>query len=314
MGTIKGQKMSNAVSRREFLSGALSLLGATGAQSTSALSPEPVLEQVTIYIDNLPLALKGFRIGFLTDIHLSAYLPPDLLENALSMISEQRPDLVLFGGDYLWEPKEMLRQLFPVHRPHLLGEGSSKLREIIYHDLMRIIRERLPVGQRIAAVLGNHDHWLGEHHAIRAFQDAQIPLLRNHYFSVTHDGAKIEIYGCDDYLTGYPRLPTPKQDSAIRILLTHNPDLLPWFFSEITNPYHLAMMGHTHGGQVCPLPGVALSYGVRHREFAIGLNQGAYGCQCYTSRGIGWVALPIRVNCPPEVTLFTLMPSNLKSV
>ena len=73
----------------------------------------------------------------------------------------------------------------------------------------------------------------------------------------------------------------------------------------------LMMSGHTHGGQIrFPLlgaPHVDSSYGQRYVR---GLNRTApeqgTPMQVYTTRGIGTVLLPVRLDCPPEIVLYTL--------
>lgn len=37
-------------------------------------------------------------------------------------------------------------------------------------------------------------------------------------------------------------------------------------------------------------------------------NYGNEGNRLYVNRGIGFSVLPLRLNCPPELTLFTLRP------
>jgi predicted MPP superfamily phosphohydrolase len=68
------------------------------------------------------------------------------------------------------------------------------------------------------------------------------------------------------------------------------------------------LAGHSHGGQVrFPLVG-ALSLPPGAKKYVEGLyNVG--GMQLYVNRGIGTVGLPFRLNCPPEITLFTLRPA-----
>ncbi|HEX9198436.1 MAG TPA: metallophosphoesterase, partial [Acidobacteriaceae bacterium] len=63
--------------------------------------------------------------------------------------------------------------------------------------------------------------------------------------------------------------------------------------------------GHSHGGQVrLPFIGpVILPFG--GRKYVEGLFR-LDRMQLYVNRGIGAVGLPIRLNCPPEITLFTL--------
>ncbi len=74
------------------------------------------------------------------------------------------------------------------------------------------------------------------------------------------------------------------------------------------------MAGHTHGGQVrIPfLPEWSwLTYAVEDEVHADGWidGYGAPGNRLYVNRGIGFGTAPIRVNCPPEVTVFTLRPA-----
>ncbi|MEZ4690036.1 MAG: hypothetical protein R3A12_07590 [Ignavibacteria bacterium] len=70
----------------------------------------------------------------------------------------------------------------------------------------------------------------------------------------------------------------------------------------------LIFSGHTHGGQV-----VLASFGDLNISFAGAVSKyisGLYrsgNSQMYISRGIGSVALPIRFNCPPEITKITLI-------
>jgi len=65
------------------------------------------------------------------------------------------------------------------------------------------------------------------------------------------------------------------------------------------------LAGHTHGGQVrlpflgaLVLPPMGKNYAEGH--FQIG------HMQLYVNRGIGTVGVPFRLNCPPEITIFTL--------
>jgi len=68
------------------------------------------------------------------------------------------------------------------------------------------------------------------------------------------------------------------------------------------------LSGHTHGGQIV-LPGVGA---VAARNFPIISGVGGRDrTTAFVSRGVGTVYVPIRINCPPEVALLTLQPSEL---
>ena len=63
------------------------------------------------------------------------------------------------------------------------------------------------------------------------------------------------------------------------------------------------LSGHTHGGQVV-LPGVG-ALAARKFPVASGLAQ-QDNTSMFVSRGIGTVYAPVRIGCPPEVSIVTL--------
>ena len=66
------------------------------------------------------------------------------------------------------------------------------------------------------------------------------------------------------------------------------------------------LSGHTHGGQIC-LPGsIPIILEARMpRRFGAGAWRHA-DMQGYTSVGAGTCIVPVRLNCPPEITLHRL--------
>jgi predicted MPP superfamily phosphohydrolase len=89
------------------------------------------------------------------------------------------------------------------------------------------------------------------------------------------------------------------------VLLCHK----PYGFDNIAQrDVDLVLSGHTHGGQVVPV-----KIGSFNLSFAGLLSKYIEGhykigkANMYVSRGIGTVALPIRINCPPEITKITLV-------
>ncbi|MCU0255951.1 MAG: hypothetical protein MUF60_04350, partial [Vicinamibacterales bacterium] len=86
-----------------------------------------------------------------------------------------------------------------------------------------------------------------------------------------------------------------------RLLLAHDPRR----FREAQElGFPLLLSGHTHGGQIV-VPGLGA---VAARKFPVAsgaLRQG--GTTLFGSRGVGPVYVPVRLNCPPEVSLLTLV-------
>lgn len=137
---------------------------------------------------------------------------------------------------------------------------------------------------------------------------AGIQVLLNTVFPVERQGKRLLVLGSDDYWTGIPStsaMPDKKEPGQVRIVLSHNPDYLSHLLEKTRFEFDLGLSGHTHGGQIkLPLIG-ALHYNIKDQRFAEGLFSHPRAVT-YTSRGIGVVGLPIRINCPPEVNVFTL--------
>ena len=88
------------------------------------------------------------------------------------------------------------------------------------------------------------------------------------------------------------------------MLLCHK----PYYLEEAAElGLDLMVSGHTHGGQIV----LARIFNTVITPAALisGYIEGLYrldATQMYITRGIGTVGLPIRVNCPPEITVLTL--------
>lgn len=301
------------LTRRQFLTlGACSLAGAcagAGYTFAHATTSDLTFEHVKVRVATLPAVFQGFRIGFLSDIHLGDYLPNEMIERAVKLLADEGIDILLLGGDYLWVPGNDGFRLGPTLNPEF-----EKLR---MRDKPRAIFERLcdllktfhpPHG--IHAIFGNHDRWVNPYECRRAFDVHKINLLVNGVFNVSRDDAQLRVIGLDDYWTGIPRfpeLPEKRNGHEVRVLLSHNPDLFEELFGSGNHGIDLGLAGHTHGGQIVfPLIG-ALTYNIRHTQYRSGMYTHPSGVPCYTTRGLGVVEMPLRVNCPPEVTLFELI-------
>jgi predicted MPP superfamily phosphohydrolase len=99
-----------------------------------------------------------------------------------------------------------------------------------------------------------------------------------------------------------PNTPRRVPSNEAVILLAHEPD----FADEAAKfPIDLQLSGHSHGGQVripllppLYLPKMARKYvwGTYH----VG------PLTLYTTAGLGTIGVPMRLNCPSEITLLTL--------
>jgi hypothetical protein len=143
---------------------------------------------------------------------------------------------------------------------------------------------------------------------IHALSSHGIPVLRNRSMPVEQNGSRIWLSGLDSIWEG-----DPDMDLALRgvpsdelvVLLVHEPD----FADEAAYyPVDIQLSGHSHGGQVW-IPGIGAPWlPMLARKYPRGLHRiGAL--TLYTNMGLGTIRLPIRLNCPPEITLFTLRAS-----
>jgi predicted MPP superfamily phosphohydrolase len=141
-----------------------------------------------------------------------------------------------------------------------------------------------------------------------ALEAENIRVLANQSEAVEHDGARIWLAGVNDVLSKTADLNktlrrVPPAEAVV--LLAHEPD----FADEVARfPVDLQLSGHSHGGQIripllppLYLPALAKKY--VWGQYQVG------PLALYTNAGLGTVDVPIRFNCPAEITLLTLHPS-----
>ena len=139
-------------------------------------------------------------------------------------------------------------------------------------------------------------------------REAHVTLLCNEVRTVDAGGTRVCVGGLDDLNYGAPDLQraVPRGEAdGLAILLSHAPlaaRLLPR-----GHGVDLVLCGHTHGGQVR----VPLLWRLLLPAASGGFVSGLYrtnGTWLYVSRGFGGVGpVPLRLDCPPEVTFFRVL-------
>ncbi len=280
------------LTRRRFLQWMAGLFFSSGAVYgyTRAIEPRWVdIERVALRIPELPEQLAGKTIAQLSDIHLSEYTDPAWLQQAITQVNQLAPDWLFLTGDYV---------------------GTEA------HAAQGLIEPLCQVQMPTFAVYGNHDYWSDIGVVTAALRETPVQILRN---QATQLAADLWLAGVDDLWSGAPDLSTTLRAvprGARTLLLAHEPD----FFDQVVAaaaPIAVQFSGHSHGGQVrlpTLVPGedgrytyapILPKYG---RRYPIGLRQ-IGNRQVYTNRGLGVWPLPFRLNCRPEITLFTLLPA-----
>jgi uncharacterized protein len=277
------------------------------------------VDRLTCTIADLPPALDGMTVVQMSDFHYDGLLlSEDLLREAIVATNQANPDLIFLTGDFISHAPGPIAQLAPQ---------------------LQALRSRYGT----FAVLGNHDllNPRSRTQITEALTEAEITVLWNQV--VYPCGPEVAIVGMPDFWAKAFD-PEPLFESIPptipRLVLSHNPDsaavLQKWRVD-------LQFSGHTHGGQIV-IPGignmsalVAQQYDhlpqmlktalpilrtatrvVEHWEWASGWHQVGplqpHGQnQLYVNRGLGTYP-PGRLFCPPEVTVITLVRSQINAI
>jgi hypothetical protein len=276
-----------AMSRRDFLKfGGVALAGGL-ATSVAFLrindeASHPVIDRLVIPIKELPAALEGFTIVQLSDIHLYPLTQPETVHRAVELANSLNPDVTVLTGDYVWNELDAIHELAPI----LSGLNAR---------------------QGVFLTLGNHDYWTDAAVIQSASEQERLPVLVNQGVPLSQGGSRVFLGGLDDGWSGHPDLERTLEGARpddVVILLCHEPDLADLYHKD--GRIALQISGHTHAGQI-RLPGIgALVHPYLGEIYEMGLYQ-VGEMWLYTNRGIGCISEPVRFNCPPEVTEFTLV-------
>jgi len=283
---------SNSMTRRSFVRGAGFLataivLGACSDALATALEA-PVIEYVDIRMPRLPQAFDGFRIVQLSDLHYDPFLDGSIIQSATAKTNELKPDLVVLTGDY-------------VTRHKVYGRRHSARGAEPCGRLLQEIQSRLGT----FAVLGNHDVMTDANFVTAALESNGVHVLRNVSVPFERERTRIWLAGVDDVFAKHNDLDRtlkniPRGESTI--VLVHEPD-----YADVTSrkEVDLQLSGHSHGGQV-RLPFIGAPYlPPLARKYPWGLRK-VRNLLVYTNRGLGTIGIPLRLNCPPEITVVTL--------
>ena len=286
------------ITRRNFIRictlGLLSIIGAKGFLNSRNLE----LIKREVGLKRLPYAFEGLKVGQITDIHAGPLVPQKLIKEGVDIIMANRPDMIILTGDFVSGATKFLWTSY----------GGFKQRHYDY-CMEELGRLNAPLG--VFAVLGNHDFWSGQEVALKiagGLEDIGVQVLRNKAIPIERKGQFLYLIGVDDYWEGsYNLLSALKNvpEDACRILLSHNPDVNE-DIENLNERIDFIISGHTHGGQiVIPFVGALYIPSSFGQKYLAGLVKDQER-QTYISRGLGLFFAPIRINCPPDVSLLTL--------
>ncbi|MBT2683578.1 metallophosphoesterase [Bacillus sp. ISL-37] len=286
--------MSEQITRRTFIKRAVGTLLTAGGLGTGsyfyAREVEPRMLDITRHtIKNaaLPSGFNGVRVIQFSDTHIGFQYTMEQLKQLITKINKLKPDLIVFTGDLLDDPRHFTEK--------------NKL-------ISMLSNLDAPLGK--FAVYGNHDHGgYGSDLYKQIMEQSGFTLLLNTSANIKLlDGSSIWIAGIDDAMLGKPdlnasmaKIPT----NSYTILLSHAPDKAE---EAAQFPIQMQMSGHSHGGQIqVPFYGplVTPPFAEKYVEgfYTVGSND---GLTLYVNRGLGTTRLPFRFLSQPELAIFTL--------
>ena len=226
----------------------------------------------------IPKAFDGFTILQLSDLHTDISRPA--MAHLPVLLQDLDYDLCVLTGDY---------------RGQTFGPYEETLAAM----------ERLcaQLKNPVYGVLGNHDTIC----MMPGLEQMGIRMLLNECETIERKDGRIHLAGIDD-AHFYRADNIEKAASAIprdefSILLSHTPEI---YRQAAHADFDVLLSGHTHGGQICLPGGIPITLDSvlpRHMGSGAWRYRDMIG---YTSVGAGSSVVPVRFNCPPEITLHRL--------
>ncbi len=231
-----------------------------------------------VMFKELPPLFDGFTILHLSDMHVD--MNEAAMQRMIELVGDMRYDLCVLTGDY---------------RGKNFGPFEATLNGVA--------RVRAHLKEPVYGVLGDHDTI----QMVPGLEAMGIRMLLNESGVIVRGDQQIYLAGIDD---AHCFKADDIEKAALRIphgefsiLLSHTPEI---YRQAAHADFNLLLSGHTHGGQIC-LPGSIpiILDAVLPRRMGAGAWQ-YHDMAGYTSVGAGSSVVPVRLNCPPEITLHCL--------
>lgn len=208
-------------------------------------------------------------------------------EQVLASVEKTQPHFILLTGDLVNTTDASLEPL------------ETLLRGLVEADIPRFV------------VWGNHEHWSGRIPELNTLmQQYGVTVLDDEAVVLTMRNQRFNLVGTDDYSTENGDLDqamTGVDTDLFTLVMSHSPEIAAHLDGRGID---LAVVGHTHGGQVnLPLVGCLRAP-----------NQGWWPKRCrglhtvgdtdlYIDSGIGWSVRPVRFGVQAQVSLITAVMS-----
>lgn len=231
-----------------------------------------------VYIKHLPETFEGLRIVQLSDLH-GKWFPNKKIG---LMVNKLHPDLVVITGD-MFDKSE---------------ENPARYLENVLGDL------NVKFGTYF--VFGNNEVYLDRQMVKEELAKIDIKTLINNRVRLINKGSYISLIGVDDAYTQEcdPFKALEGTGTEPKILLAHTPEII---FDAVKARIDLALVGHTHGGQILIpfFPRFTTNVSISYEKYLSGLYQ-VGGTQMFVNRGLGENDIHLRFMSRPEITVIIL--------
>jgi uncharacterized protein len=268
--------LENASLAPSIIEGALKLSGLYWRARHNA--QRVTVRQQELKFSALPKSFDGYTILHISDMHVE--MSEAAMEHLIKIVHGMSYDLCVLTGDY---------------RAKTFGPFDAAL--------LGVEKVRAYLKPPIFGVLGNHDTV----QMVPQLEAMGIRMLINECEVLARGSERIYLAGIDDAhfyrVDNIEKAASQIPSDEFSILLSHTPEI---YRQAAHANFNLMLCGHTHGGQLC-LPGsipIKLE-AVLPRRMGAGVWE---HCDMigYTSRGAGSSVVPVRLNCPAEITLHRL--------
>jgi predicted MPP superfamily phosphohydrolase len=223
----------------------------------------------------LPAAFRGFTMLQLSDLHVE--MNREAMQQVEALVTSLQYDVCVLTGDF---------------RGRTFGPFGDTLEQMA--------RITSALKGPLYGVLGNHDTIA----MVPGLEEMGIRMLLNERDVIERGSDRIHLAGIDDAhfyqsdsiekaAAGIPR-------EEFSILISHTPEV---YKDAAHAGFDVMISGHTHGGQICLPGGMPITLDSRLPRH-MGAGPWKYShLSGYTSVGAGSSVVPVRFNCPPEITL-----------
>lgn len=236
-----------------------------------------VVKHTAIHLHNDQPLKQPLKIALLADLHVGLFSGRKRqLKKMVDFVNAEQPDLIVFSGDWTYEPNDHLKRDLKV----LSGFIAPAYSVPGNHD------EQIP-GPPIQQMLAE------------ALHQADIINIEGKVIELD----EVRLIGIGDLWAGKADMQVMLELPHDKpwIIVAHNPDTVAQMPDLKYHP--LMLSGHTHGGQL-ELPWVT-DY-VMRRVSLLGFKKGLYkthNAQVYVTLGTGLVGVPLRFRAPPTIDI-----------